>query len=789
VERRKEYTRQVIACVLLILETYDKMETALKKSEEDNLQKLLDIAGVILISLNPDQTVSLINKKGCEALGYEYSEVIGKNWFSNFLPERDRERTKALFSKLIEGSTETEAYSENYILTKDNKEKRIAWHNAILRNNKGEIIATLSSGEDITQRKQAEKALQKAEERYRNLFEEAPVMYVITRHHNGEPHIVDCNDLFVMSLGYSREQILNRPITDFYTPGSVSKLRKGGYRRALPGPFTEERQLVTRDGHIIETVLRAIPDESSGDKVTGTRAMFLDITDRKKAEDKLRQYERIVAASNDHMAMIDRNYVYRAVNGAYLKSMNKAREDIIDHSVPEIFGQAFFEKNQKPNIDRCLSGEVVRYQAWVNFSNSGRRCMDVTHYPYLEEDGSITGYVVNARDVTEQKELEDKLIQAHKMEAIGTLAGGVAHDLNNILSGIVSYPELILMDLPENSPFRQPILTMKNSGERAVTIVQDLLTLARRGVAISEVVNLNTLIIEQLKSPEFEKLKSFNPDIEVGTHFEKDLLNIKGSAVHLLKTVMNLFSNAAEAMPEGGRIFISTENRYIDRPVRGYDDIAEGDYVTVRVSDTGIGISKEDLERIFEPFYTKKLMGRSGTGLGMAVVWGTVKDHKGYIDVESREGKGTRFTLYFPVTREKTVTDKPSLSLEDYMGNGESILVVDDVEVQRELAFKMIDRLGYSVKTVSSGEEAVDYLKDADADLLVLDMIMDPGIDGLEAYERILKLHPDQKAIIASGFSETDRVKEAQRLGAGQYIKKPYTLEKIGLAVKEELAR
>ncbi len=765
------------------------MKDSRKKFRQENLHTLFDIAGVILIALNTDQTVSLINQKGCDVLGYGYSEIIGKNWFASFLPERDRKKTQAFFTQLVEGRVEAVEYFENTILTKDNQEKLIAWHNSVLRNERGDIIATLSSGEDITERKQAEKALQKAEERYRNLFEEAPVMYVVTRHQDGEPHIVDCNELFVHTLGYSREQILNRPIADFYTPESVNKLREGGYRKALPGPFTEERQLIARDGRIIETVLRAIPDESAGDKETGTRAMFLDITARKQAEEKLRRYERIVAASNDHMAIIDRNYVYQAVNDAYLKSMNRAREDIVDRSVSEIFGQAFFEKNQKPNIDRSLAGEVVRYRTWVDFPNLGRRYMDVTHYPYLKEDGSITGYVVNARDITEQKNLEDKLIQAHKMEAIGTLAGGVAHDLNNILSGIVSYPELILMDLPEDSPFRNPVLTMKKSGERAVKIVQDLLTLARRGVAISEVVNLNTLILEQLKSPEFEKLKSFNPKIELETRLAKDLLNIKGSTVHLFKTLMNLFSNAAEAIPGGGKISISTENRYIDSPIKGYDNVDEGDYVTVRVSDTGIGISKEDMDKIFEPFYTKKVMGRSGTGLGMAVVWGTVKDHKGYIEVDSIEGQGTTFTLYFPATREEILTDGSLRSIEDYMGSGESILVVDDVEVQRELASKMLNRLGYTVKAVSSGEEAVDHLQNNAADLLVLDMIMEPGLDGLETYERILKLHPNQKAIIASGFSETDRVKEAQKLGAGQYIKKPYTLEKIGLAVKEELAK
>jgi CheY-like chemotaxis protein len=195
------------------------------------------------------------------------------------------------------------------------------------------------------------------------------------------------------------------------------------------------------------------------------------------------------------------------------------------------------------------------------------------------------------------------------------------------------------------------------------------------------------------------------------------------------------------------------------------------------------------MKRIFEPFYTKKVMGRSGTGLGMAVVWGTVKDHNGYIDVQSTERKGTKFTLYFPATQEDIAKEKAPLSIEDYMGNKESILVVDDVKDQRELALTLLAKLGYAADTISSGVEAAEYLKEHKVDLIVLDMIMDPGIDGLETYKRIIEVHPGQKAIIASGFSETDRVKEAQRLGAGQYIKKPYTLEKLGLAIKEELGR
>ena len=411
-----------------------------------------------------------------------------------------------------------------------------------------------------------------------------------------------------------------------------------------------------------------------------------------------------------------------------------------------------------------------------------------------DKNGQPSGFRGIVRNITdrmraeeERKRLVAQLHQAQKMEAIGTLAGGVAHDLNNVLSGLVSYPELILLDLPKDSPLKKPVLTIQKSGEKASAIVQDLLTLARRGVAISEVVNLNHIISDYLISPEHQNMSASHPGVDIEAQLTPNLMNILGSPVHLSKTAMNIITNAAEAMPEGGKIRISTSNRYLDVPIRGYDDIEEGDYVTLMVSDDGIGISPEDIDRVFEPFYTKKVMGRSGTGLGMAVVWGTVKDHKGYIDIQSAIGKGTSFTLYFPVTRKALNLETRQKTIKHVMGNGETVLVVDDVEEQREIASEMLNKLGYSVSTVASGEEAVAYLKTYGADLLILDMIMDPGIDGLDTYKQIIQIHPYQKAIIASGYSETDRVKEAQSLGAGSYVKKPYTIEKIGMAVQAEL--
>jgi nitrogen-specific signal transduction histidine kinase/CheY-like chemotaxis protein len=398
------------------------------------------------------------------------------------------------------------------------------------------------------------------------------------------------------------------------------------------------------------------------------------------------------------------------------------------------------------------------------------------------------------RDITERKNaeeekrsLEERLQRAEKMEALGQLAGGVAHDLNNVLGILSGYSELLLEEIPEGSRSRGHAEKILQSTEKGAAIIQDLLTLARRGVTVSDVINLNSVVLDFLKTPVFEKMKDYNPRVTFRTECDKSLLNIKGSPVHLEKTLINLVSNAAESISGKGEVTIRTESRYLDKAIRGYDEVKEGDYVVLTVSDTGMGIPAENREKIFEPFYTKKTMGRSGTGLGLAIVWGTVKDHNGYIDVQTEVGEGTTFTLYFPVTREELIAQQQKAPIERYMGKGESVLVVDDVAEQRDIAARLLTRLGYQVHVVSSGEEAVEYLQGNKADILVLDMIMAPGIDGLETYQRVLEINPRQKAILVSGFSETDRVKEAQKLGAGSYVKKPYIMEKIGVAIRDEL--
>jgi PAS domain S-box-containing protein len=524
-----------------------------------------------------------------------------------------------------------------------------------------------------------------------------------------------------------------------------------------------------------------------------------DISERRKAEEELRESE---GRFRTLFKFAPDAYYMSDLGGNFIDGNRKA-EELIGYTREELIGRTFLELDLLPVeelqkatelLAKNMEGKPTGPDKFTLKNKDGRQvAVEIRTIPI--DIGGQDVVLGIARDVSElkrteekQRRLEAQLQRSKKMEAIGTLAGGIAHDLNNVLSGIVSYPELILLDLPEDSKFRTPIEAIQESGHRATAIVQDLLTVAK-GVAITrDPLNLNNIVGDYLKSPEFNKLKQSYPAAMVHTDLDMDLFNIAGSHVHIRKVVMNLVSNAMEAIEGSGKVTISTLNCYIDRPLRGYDDVTVGEYIIMSVSDDGSGISSNDLDRIFEPFYTKKVMGRSGTGLGLAVVWNTVQDHKGYIDVKSDEN-GTTFELYFPITRDEILSKDTSIPIEDFKGDGEAILVVDDVESQRDISCKMLEKLGYKTKSVSGGEEAVEYLKKHSADLILLDMIMEPGINGRETFERIIGIHPKQKAIILSGFAETDEVREAQKLGAGQYIRKPITLQKIGLAVKDELEK
>ncbi|MGC9194065.1 MAG: PAS domain S-box protein [Syntrophobacteraceae bacterium] len=657
--------------------------------------------------------------------------------------------------------------------------------------------------QDITDRKQAQEALQQSERNYREIFNAVDDSIFILDADTGA--ILDINDSVPKLFGYSRQEVLGDMTgspSSGVSPYSAEESQYWITRTMAEGPQVFHWQSRKKDGELFWVEVSLKSAQISRER--RVLAVVRDITKRKQVEEGLREaekrYRTLFEGANDGTIILTPEGTITESNQTALRlfGLEEAGEfrgcTVWNYSpLTQPDGRDSKEKGLEL-LNAVVEGKPQRFY-WQHTKKDGTPFDAEVSLNYIQLE-NIRLIQAMVRDITqirqaqnERKSLEERLQRAEKMEALGTLAGGVAHDLNNALGVVVGYAELLAYELDGVNPARAKALQVLKGGQKAAAIVQDLLTLARRGVSNRMVLNLNKIVADCKSSAEFAAICANHPGVSLETDLEADLLNLSGSYVHLEKSVMNLVYNAVEAMPGGGVVKMSTRNQYLDKPVSGYDEVKAGDYVVFTISDTGEGISAEDLKRVFEPFYTKKAMGRSGTGLGLAVVWGTVKDHDGYINVESLEGKGTTLTLYFPVTRQQEPSQKASPLIAEYMGKGQSILVVDDVQEQLELACLMLRKLNYSTYGVGSGEEAIERLRHNKVDLVVLDMIMDPGMDGLTTYTKILEIHPGQKAIIVSGFSETERVTRAQALGAGAYVKKPYILEKLGTAVKKELER
>jgi PAS domain S-box-containing protein len=767
-----------------------KTEAALRASEE-RFRSLVETTSDWVWETDGNTAYTYASPKVKTLLGYESEEVIGKKPF-DFMPPDEAQRLAKLTETIIK-SREAFAGLEHISLCKDGRRVVLETSGVPIFDGEGNLLSYRGIARDITDRKQAEDTVKESEKKYRTILESMEDAYFEL---DLSGNMTFFNQAAHRTLKYLPDELLGMNYQRYSNPEAANRMFEIFHEIYGTGKSAKvvDFEIITKDGVIITLEMSASLMRDHDGRLTGFRCLARDITERKRADEALRESEekyRSLASTEDSMYLIDRDCRYLFVNEKHLQRLGLSQEEVIARSYADLHSEedtiAFTKSVQKV----FETGEFLLCE---HKSQRDNKYFLRTFTPVRGPGGRTTAVTVVSKDITERRQaeaerlqLEQRLNRAEKMEALGTLAGGVAHDLNNVLGVLVGYSELLLERIPEGSSLRSYASGILQSSERGATIIQDLLTLGRRGVAVSEVVNLNKVITDYFETPEFEKLKAYHPYVTFKSDLEENLSNIKGSPVHLGKTIMNLVSNASEAISDEGEVMIRSKSCYIYKPIRGYDDVREGDYVVLTVSDNGRGISAADIKKIFEPFYTKKVMGRSGTGLGLAVVWGTVKDHDGYIDVQSEDGKGSTFTIYLPATREELAGDEQKTSPEQYMGKGEAILVVDDVKEQREVATSMLTRLNYEVHAVSSGEEALAYLRSKKTDLIVLDMIMEPGMDGLETYQRILAINPKQKAIIVSGFSETNRVKKALELGAAAYVRKPYMLERIGLAIKGEL--
>ncbi|MEN8190113.1 MAG: cache domain-containing protein, partial [Thermodesulfobacteriota bacterium] len=529
------------------------------------------------------------------------------------------------------------------------------------------------------------------------------------------------------------------------------------------------------------------------DRMAESANMMLE--DKKQAKKQLEMFKAFADSSNQGMGWADRNGSIEYGNPALVALLE---EESLNAIIGKNVGSEYYPEEEQKRINNTIFPTVASSGHWSGElqlrTATGNLIPTHNSLFLIRDETSGEQYYANiVSDITELKiaekdkaNLARKLQVAQKMESIGLIAGGVAHDLNNILSGITGYPELILGDLPKDSKLRSFVEAIGQSGRRAAAIVDDLLTVARGAAYARKIHDLNSLVQNYLESPEFKKLKSLHPGVSCNYLFEAANGGVLCSPVQVQKTLMNLVTNGFEAVGDNGTVTITTSNQQVDTESAASLEMIAGSYVVLEVQDNGPGISEMDLEHIFEPFYTKKTMGKSGTGLGLTVVWNTMVDHDGKVSVKSGE-TGSCFKLFFPLTTSGTQSLKEKDSEGIISGDNQHILVIDDEPQLREIGCQMLRKLGYRVDSVDSGEAAIEFIRDQPVDLMLIDMLMEPGINGRETYMEALKLYPGQRAVIASGFSKSDDVTAMLEAGAAKFVKKPYSLELLSRAIGEAL--
>jgi two-component system, cell cycle sensor histidine kinase and response regulator CckA len=644
--------------------------------------------------------------------------------------------------------------------------------------------------QEIVERKRVEEALRESEQRYRRLFEDAPLMYVITRNEQGVPFISDCNDLFVRSLSCTREDVVGQTLADFYSPESRAEmLDRGGYERALEGDFLMgERQLRARSGRLIPTLLYTTPEVDSYDRVIGTRAMFVDVTERKRVEEALREsevrYRHLFDNSPVGIISVDTKGLILEVNQPLLDVLGspsiEATRAINMFELPQLV-----ESRVSDAFRSCMTkGErVVKDVPYVSLWGKQSHLRFVLT-PMIDQERIVLGCQAIVEDITRQRALEEQLRQALKMEAVGTLAGGIAHDFNNLLHIISGHAELLDMELAERKLKFGELDAIRQSAHRGADLVKQILTFSRRIDSKFESINLN----EEVRSTERLLYRTIPKMIEIELRLEKGLDRVRGDSSQIEQMLINLAVNAKDAMPEGGRLVIETLNVNLDEHYcESHAEIVPGQYVLLKVSDTGHGMEEDVRPHIFEPFFTTKGLA-DGTGLGLATTFGIVKMHGGHITCDSEVGRGTTFSIYLPAAEAGKPDMEQGPEVSAPAGGTEKILVVDDEPMIRDLAKRILEKSGYSVLTAGSGKEGIEAYNQhkTEISLVILDLIM-PEMGGKQCLEELLKINPQVKAIIASGFAVKGDTKTFLDTEAKGIVPKPFNMRELLRSVRHVL--
>lgn len=766
-----------------------KRTRALKKSEE-KFRTLIETSSDWIWEVDLDGTFIFASPRVKDLLGFDVDEIVGTTLFDN-MPDQDLERTKAFFKEKCAHPKPFSGW-KIALLYKDGQQIIMEINGTPIFDRHGSLSGWFGFNKDITDRVLAENSLRESRQLYRDLVE---TINDLIWEVDAKGSYTYLSPRTMEIFGYSHEELLGKSFWGTMSPEEKSRVRtlfKG--LSEDPRPFDSlEAYVIHKNGHKVIADNNGKPFFDSDGTLIGFRGVSRDITERYQAREALKESEEkfrsFMETASDLMHITDQDGTLIYVNEAMARTLKYSKEELIGMNIKELLSEKILKTTFKPETKELfISGEISPETLWV--SKHGKEVYgEIKVSAIYDKDGTFAGTRGLFRDLTDQKKAEDakerlqtKLQQAQKLEAMGTLAGGIAHDFNNLLMGIQGRVSLMLIDSESPANHFEHLKGIENYVHSAADLTRQLLGFARGGKYEVKTSDLNELIKEQNRM-----FGRTNKGIAIRGKYEKDLWPVDVDQGQIQQVILNLYVNAAHAMPNGGALNIQTEKISLDETYPKPFEVKPGRYVKISITDTGIGMDEDTIGRIFDPFFTTKEMGR-GTGLGLASVYGIIKNHGGFITVYSEKGIGTTFNVYLPVS-ERTIREEDKPSGEVVKGKG-TVLLVDDEEMIIDVAGQMIQNFGYHVITAASGKEALDvYKKNKDRiDMVILDMIM-PEMSGEDAYDNLKEIDPEIKVLLSSGYSIDGRAAKILERGCDGFIQKPFDMKRLSNKIVEVLDR
>jgi PAS domain S-box-containing protein len=766
---------------LLVLSS-DISERKRTEEAEARLVAILEATPDLVSISDPEGRLIYLNRSGRKMLGMdERADLTGFNL------EEFHDATNAHVS-LTEGipiATREGSWSgETELVALDGHAISVSQVIVAHKAPNGTVTFLSTTARDISDRKRAEETRRESEARNRSILSTSPDAIAIA---DLEGRMLLASPAALKMFGCAREEdLVGHLLFEFMVPGERDRAASS-FANTLRGfaPELAEYRGLHSDGSTFDIEVNSDLVRGADGQPTAVVIVGREITERKQAEKVLRLQAAALLAAADAIVITDREGAIEWVNPSFTQLTGYTAEEALGKNLRDLVKSG----KQDPAVYKYLWDTILAGRTWhgemINRRKDGSLYSDgQTVTPIVDASGAITHFVAIKEDITERLRLQAQLLQAQKMESVGSLAGGVAHDFNNLLSVILGWTGMALEDLPVGNPVRASLEEVLRAGERAAALTKQLLTFARKQVVKPTLFNANALILETDKMLR----RLLGEDVEVVIRTDPELGNVKMDRGQLEQVLMNLAVNARDAMPMGGKLTIETTNVALDDVYpRRDENVAPGDYVMLSLSDSGIGMSREVMAQIFEPFFTTKPAGK-GTGLGLSTSYGIVKQAGGQIVVYSEEGLGTTMKVYLPRARadsDAAVDDRQNTPA----GGTETILVVEDDAAVRRVSTQMLERVGYRVVSVGSGEEALQVIGEArePLHLVLTDVVLGAGISGPVLADRVRASRPDLKMLFVSGYSGDVTIQHGLRESGIALVQKPFTAELLARKVREVL--